>query len=200
MIVYFVLICLVSLTFQSAIDVTIDNRCVDIELTCPVYFTKDATYHIQLPRQVDSKSSMKVNFKTCINQDTFGGALLYHLQRKKNDESDNRSDTEKDASIGAQLLVIWGCERNKLYSHALLVEHESTITWSKDELKRLYDIYKRHYNTEFISDIDEWWLDDTTKLKTTCEKFYRGFEMNVIMSEEDDLLCPKKPLRIILDR
>jgi hypothetical protein len=70
----------------------INNQCHNIELTSPVYFTKDTTFYIQFPQQVDFKSTMEVNFKTDIDRDTFGGALLYHLQRKKNDESGDRSD------------------------------------------------------------------------------------------------------------
>jgi hypothetical protein len=107
---------------------TINNRCANIELTSPVYFTKDATYHIPFLQQVNSKSIMKINFITGIDRGTCGGVLLYRLQRKEH------------ASTSTQLLVIWRCRSDNtyphvLYSHAWLIEHENTLVLDKDKLK-----------------------------------------------------------------
>jgi hypothetical protein len=148
----------------------INNLCTDIELASPVYFIKDATCQIDLPQKVDSKNRMKVNFKTGVNQDTFGGALLYHLQRKE------------DTSAIIQLLVIWGYKFNDIYLHALLIEHGYTLVWDKDKLKMLYDVYNSRYNINF--DAGEWVLNDNTELKTKCESSHGCFEMEVIISEE----------------
>jgi hypothetical protein len=75
---------------------TIKNQCSNIKLTSPVYFIKDTNCHIQFPQQVNPKSAVRINFISSTNRDTFGGVLLYHLQRKEG------------ASTDAQLLVIWG--------------------------------------------------------------------------------------------
>jgi hypothetical protein len=88
---HFLLIHIVSLTFQSTIDLTIKNRCTNIELTSPVHFIKGSTRHIRFPQQVNSKSIVQANIITGVNRDTFGGALLYRLQRKENAESDDLS-------------------------------------------------------------------------------------------------------------
>jgi hypothetical protein len=161
-------------------NVTVNNQCPNIELTSPVYFTKNAMYDMQLPQQVDSNSIVKVNFKTGINQDTFGGALSYRLQWKD------------DASTSTQLLVIWGWNSYKFYSHARLIEHESTLVWDKDKLKTLYDGYDSRYNIDL--DTEEWLLDDDTKLKTKCETLRGGLEMNIIISEEKHISFRRKPL------
>jgi hypothetical protein len=39
-------------------------------------------------------------------------------------------------------------------------------------------------------------LDNNTRLQTKCELLYGGFKMNIIISEEKDLLWPQKPLLI----
>jgi hypothetical protein len=130
--------------------------------------------HIQSSQQVDSKSIVKANFKTGMDQVTFGGVLLYHLSRKE------------DTSISTQLLVIWGYKSNKLYSHVRLIEHESTLDWDKEKLRMLYDEYDSQYNIDFI--MEGRLLSDNTKLKTKCETSRGGLEMSVVIYEEKDLL------------
>jgi hypothetical protein len=155
---------------------TINNQCSNIELKSPVYFTKDVTQHIQLPQQVDSNRIMRTNFITSTDQDTFGGVLLYRLQRKENDKSD------KDTSISTQLLVIWGYKHNEPYSHALLIEYEDTSVWKKDKLKRLYNVYSSQYDIGFNTEV--WSLDDNEKLKTAVKTSDDGFKMEITISEE----------------
>jgi hypothetical protein len=175
-------------------DVIIDNQYSITKLTSPVYFTKDATCHIQLPQQVDSKSRMKVNFKTSAHKDTFGGVLLYCLQRKDNDKSG------KDTSISTQLLVIWGCKHNKLYSYAWLVEHESTLVWNEDKLKKLYHIYNSQDKNYHIINYKEWLLDDNTILKIVHKTSHGGFEMNVTISKGEHPSLSGRPLWIDTNR
>jgi hypothetical protein len=187
MVIYSMLIYIVSLTLQSAVDVTIHNLCADIELTSPVHFIKDAMCHILLPQHVDSESIMKISFRTSMDQDTFGGALLYRLQRKE------------DTSTNIRLLVIWGWKSYRFYSHVWLIEHESKFIWNEDELKRLYDTYNSRYDIDFST--EEWSLGDDMKLRIVCETSHKGdFEMNIAIFEEDYLLYPTKPLWIDSNR
>jgi hypothetical protein len=172
------LIYTVSLTLQSTMNVTINNQCSNIALTSPVYFIGDAACHIPFPQQTDCMSDMEISFRTDIYQGTFGGALSYHLQRKRNNESGNRAD--KNTAISAQLLVIWKFRIDRLYAHACLIEHESVLTWDKDM-----------FNTGRLL------LDNNTKLQVGCEAPHeKSFKMNVIISEGKHLLHPVKPLWI----
>jgi hypothetical protein len=153
-----------------------------MELASPVHFTKNVACHMQFSQQVDSKSEIKVNFITGMDRDTFGGILLCHLQRKV------------DALTSIQLLVIWGWNSYGLYSHAWLIEHESTLDWDENKLKSLYDVYNSQHNINFNR--REWFLDDNTKLKTVCVLLHGGLKMNIIISEKKDILYPGKPLWI----
>jgi hypothetical protein len=168
-----------------------------MELTSSIYFTKDATCHGHLPQQIDSKSVMRATFKIGLDKDTFGGVLLCHLQRKEYSGSDDRSNTDKDTLISTQLLVIWEFRIDRLYSHAWIIEHENTVTWNEDKLERLYDAYDSLYDTDIIFNTGRWLLDDNTELQTVCETSYEeDFEVNIIISEEKNLLRPRKPLWI----
>jgi hypothetical protein len=161
-------------------DMTIDCQCADIKLTSPVYFIKDASCHVQFPQQVNSKSIMKINFITGADKDTFGGALLYRLQRKKK------------TSISTQLLVIWGYDSIGPYSYTLVIEHESTLVWNEDKLKRLYDVYNSQHRVYFNS--EKWLLDGNTRLNTYCRTLHGGFEMDISIHKRESNSIPKKPL------
>jgi hypothetical protein len=167
-------------------EITIVDQCSNIKLVSPVYFIKDTVYHVQFPQQVNPKSTKRINFMTGINRDSFGGVLLYHLQRKE------------DILTSIQLLVIWGYKSNRLYSDVLLIEHENTFIRSKDKLKRLYDVYNSQYDRDFA--IEGWLLDDSTKLKTKCEMSHGGFKMKVVISGERDQSQSQRPLWIDSNR
>jgi hypothetical protein len=173
---------------------TIDNQCTSIKLTSLVYFSKDEICPVLFPQQVNSMSIMKANFKTGINQNTFDGALLYHLQDKV------------DVSICTQLLIIWGYKSNRPYSHTLLIEHDSTLVWNRYKLKRLYDVY--HSQCDVFSNIEQWLNDNTsrwslnhnTSLRTGCKSLHGGFKMNITISEGKYQVLLQKPLWVDPDR
>jgi hypothetical protein len=162
--------------------VTINNQCTNIVLTSPVCFIKDTKCHIQFPQQVNPKSIIKANFLISIERDMFGGALLYHLQRKE------------DISTDIQLLVIWGYKYNRPYSDTWLIEHKSTLVWNEDMLKRLHDVYNNQSSLHIS--IKNWLLDNNTMLKIVCETLHGDFKMEVIIFEETHQHLPIEPLWI----
>jgi hypothetical protein len=169
---------MISLTFQSITDMTIKNQCSNIKLTSPVYFIKDVTCHIQFPQQVNTKSIMRANFMAGVNRDTFGGILLYHLQRKEG------------ASTGAQLLVIWGYRDDIHYLDVHIIEYEGTLDC--DKLKKLYNVYNCH---DIWLD-KKWLLNDDKLLETRSRMSYGDFEIRVIISEIEYMFSHRRPLRI----
>jgi hypothetical protein len=175
-------------------DVTINNRCANIELTSPVWLIKDATCPIQFPQQVESNRIMKTNFATGIDRDTFGGAFLYRLQREKNVGSD------KDISTSTQLLVIWGYKFGQPHSYVCLIEHESTLPWNEDELEKLCAMHDNRY--EACSNIycNGWLLNDNTVVEIMFEPSHEGFEIDIIISEGENLPSHRKPLWIDSNR
>jgi hypothetical protein len=96
--------------------------------------------------------------------------------------------------MSTKLLVIWGWHSYGLYSHVWLIEHKNTLAWNEEKLKKLYDRYDSQSKVYFV--IGRWLLDDDTILKTKFEVSRGGFEINITISEEKDLLQPIKPLWI----
>jgi hypothetical protein len=142
-----------------------------------VYFIKDTTCRIKFPQQVDSRNIMKANFITGIDRDTFGGALLYHLQGKE------------DTPISVQLLVVWRWGLSVFYSDSWIIKHKNILDWDKDRLKELYDIYDSQRELYFLA--KDWKLDDNTKLKTKCVPSF-DFKIKVTIYEKSSL----KPLQV----
>jgi hypothetical protein len=78
---------------------------------------------------------------------------------------------------------------NRFFSHVRLIEHESTLVWNEDKLKKLHDVYDSQYNIEVTT--EEWLLNDNKKLKTKCKISHGGLEMNINISEEKDIFSWK---------
>jgi hypothetical protein len=129
---------------------------------------------------VNSNVITKISFITGADQDTFGGALLYHLQGKKN------------TSVSTQLLVIWGYNSHGPYSHVSLIEHESTLVWNKDKLMRLYNVYNSQPSVYIGT--EKWILDDNIRLNTYCRTSHGGFKMNISLYKKESSIPPKNPL------
>jgi hypothetical protein len=115
---------------------------------------------------------------TSIDEETFGGALLYHLQRKDSNEYD------EDTSVSTQLLVLWRCKLGSFYSFATPIEHENTLIWNKNKLEEFYYIYDCKYNITPNYNCKICLLNDKTTLKVRCRRSHGGFKMNIIISEE----------------
>jgi hypothetical protein len=88
--------------------------------------------------------------------------------------------------------VIWECKSNHLYSHVLLIEHESTFVWNEDKLKRLWHVHHSQYDV--YSNIGRWLLNNGTMLKTVCKSLHNGFEMVVVISEDKHQHISERPL------
>jgi hypothetical protein len=159
---------------------TIENKCYYTELVSPVYFIKDANCYMQFPQQVSSGSIMKANFMTGIDQDTFGGALLYNVQNYW-------------GTISVQFLVIWGYNSNGIYSHAWLIKYESTFAWDGEKLKRLHDAYDSQCDAYVRT--RERLIGYRSGLKMKCETSRGGFEMKVMIPPGIGLL-PTSSLRV----
>jgi hypothetical protein len=130
---------------------------------------------------------MKANFITGIDRSTFGGALLYRLQG------------EEGTSIGIQLLVIWGYNSDGIYSHTWFIECESTFSWDKDKLARLYDAYSSRYEAYSANSKEDWSPSDNMMLEIVCETSNRDSKIEVIISEKN-AFYPTKPLWIDSNR
>jgi hypothetical protein len=161
----------------------------------PVYFGDNVIWHIPPGQKVYANDVARASFRKDVAKSEFTSVLIYKLQRKGHkykQQFDEDSTFIKDTLTGFQLVVIWRYNSDRIYSHAWMIEHDNTFIWNEDRLERLHDVYNNQYNAS--PNMGGWLLDDDTMLKIECETVYRGFEMKVIISEDEYPSSPRKPL------
>jgi hypothetical protein len=81
------------------LNIKINNLCLGLELTSPVYVNNnDTACHVSPSQQTDTGAIMEACFGMAIRQDDFKGALLYKLRRKYTNRTDSHlnSSSTKD--------------------------------------------------------------------------------------------------------
>jgi hypothetical protein len=150
--------------------VHVHNQCSDFELVSPVYFGKNAIWHILPDEKVDINTMTRASFRRDASIHGFESALIYEIQRKNiksNDQSNVNNTKEKSTSI--QLLVILRRDDSGECSiRAVLIKHSVTITWDEDTLEKLYSI---HLALLRSYDIKSTWLLDGETVLVTASKW-----------------------------
>jgi hypothetical protein len=178
--VFYVLICIVSLTLQSPVSLNIHNRCQGINLTSPVYFIHGGEWCIVPNQEINVDAVMQNRLEFDSGQDILEGALIYRI-RRQHAESDKSAH---DSSKNINLLVAWYVEHTKeLHIRALLVEHDKEF--DEDKLRGLYQKCWQSLNVFVSPSGCDWKLDDATILKTTVKTMNGGYRYDIFITEEE---------------
>jgi hypothetical protein len=210
--IFLMLMCIVSLALHMTMDVTVHNRCPDIELVSPVYSCDHEKHCEYLIEGTDVDTMMKIGFRYGIDQDEHGGILAYEMRRKGNTKSSHQFSTDttstravEDTSKIIQLLVAWKFERSWEFSaRIVLVEHDSALVLNEGGLAQLYDkvhaIPSKVY--DWILKYDgiyksTWLMSNNIVLEAAgeiiCEE---GFGLKITVSEGARNLDAVKPMWI----
>jgi hypothetical protein len=134
----------------SEVKLIIHNQFPGVELVSPVCPGDGATCYLSPDQRVDVGSTMQAGFAIGLPQSKSIGALMYKLQRKNTDQSNegHTSGTSKVTCI--QLVMIWKINGSKEFRVVLrLIEHDKGRVWDRDKLmklvmkKKLFDIQHR---------------------------------------------------------
>jgi hypothetical protein len=179
-----------SLTFQSSVSLNIHNRCQDINMISPVYFTRGGRWYEEPDQEIGVNAVMRNYLEFYSGRNILEGALIYKIQRE-HDESDKFT---QDESKCIQLLVAWHIENTKeLHVCALLVEHDRKL----DEDK-LMGLYQKHWHS-LKSQIDlverNWLLHDAEVLTMTVKTMNEDHRWDIFITKgvKDNV---KRPLWI----
>jgi hypothetical protein len=160
---------------RAAMKVEIHNKCSDIELVEPAYFSDGAVCDMPPDQKVDPGNILNTAFRIEFGQLDFEGALLCRL-RKKRTNSDQQPDTdttninEKWKSY-VQLLVAWKVERfHEPRVYTLLGEHGERIDWTNDELKKQYNEFRGRLNVHNGAVESTWLMEDGSALKLALDR------------------------------
>jgi hypothetical protein len=174
-----VLIYALSLPIRPSFELSVHNRCLNIDLVSPTYIIG---YGLELHRAPDYKVCIGDIMRTgfIIESDKMSyGALIYIIQKEQSHEY---ADIGKDASSAAQLLVVWRIsELKELYADVLLVEYNKTL--DKDDLEKLYRESFDKFRWFRSSATNTWSLDDDTALMTTFEVMNEDHILNITIDE-----------------
>jgi hypothetical protein len=161
---------------QSLVSLNIHNECQDINLISPVYFIHGGKWHVVPGQEIDVGTVMSNHIEPNFRQDMLEGALVYNIQRKY-------SESSQDKSNHVWLLVAWeGKYTRGSHVCALVVEYNKEL--DEDKLRRLYQkrwplLKERANNTG-----GNWTLNDKTVLTITIKTTNRGYRWDIFVSEE----------------
>jgi hypothetical protein len=190
MIVIIVLMCTISLEFQLAPCVTIQNQCSNFKLESPIYFGNGAVCPKLSGQQIDISTRMNASFEINATEDDFEGALLFKLQRCTDSQRNMNASitgTDKNETAHIYMLVAWKVKDAKPFVRVVLVKHTKEFTWNEDKLRKFCDkncSWLKKYDN-IIS--DTWFMGDNMMLKTSfkARDLESNFELSISIFEEE---------------
>jgi hypothetical protein len=186
----------------SKMKLIIHNQFPGIELTFPVYAGRHVTCHSLPDQSINVDSTIQVDFNINTTQYMPTGVLMYKLQRKATDQSNEDVTSSENEATCIQLIIIWKINSFKeFFTASYLLEHKKDYFWDRNELLRLNEHYKLTNIQHGI--IENTWLmhDNTvlmTSLNVTHEEEY--YKLKMTISEESVKDDTQRPRYIDVDR
>jgi hypothetical protein len=180
----------------SKVELTIRYQFPDIELTSPVYADKNATCYLSPDQRVDAGSATQAGFNIDPGWNMSTGALMYKLQRKNIDQSN-----EEEATC-IQIVIIWKVNiyhRFRVVSR--LIEHDEDHVWDSDRLMELVKYWKL-YDIKHGLIEETWLMHDNTVLMTGMNVTYeeKCYKLEMTISRTNVKDDTERPRYINVDR
>jgi hypothetical protein len=135
-------------------------------LVSPLCYS-DGTCYLSPDQSVDVGSTVKVGFDIDLTQRGFIGILMYKLQRKNIDQSNEKDDiSSEEKTTCIQLFVTWKVYKSGNFGvYSSLIEHDKDRVWNRDMLVELVDLYEL-YDVQHDSIEETYLMHDDTVLMT----------------------------------
>jgi hypothetical protein len=176
---------------KKTLNITVHNQYPSLELMPPVYFSASRC-HVFPSQQTDTSTIIEASLGMDSKHEFLKGALLYKLQRKHVNGTDNQSDNSiasiKDVTTNVHLLVVWDVKEFRRTFRACLIECTDDFTWDEDKLWILRHYYGRQINGVYKYSITNgtitWLLNSKTVLKTKLDVIYGSdCKLTIVISE-----------------
>jgi hypothetical protein len=186
---------------KEVLDIAIRNQHPDLELTSPVYCGSNTVLHVSPSQQTDTNDTMKASFGVAFKQEVFEGTLLYKLQRRHANETDNQPSSStaciKDATTDMYLLVAWNVRDHNHIFCACLIECTADFVWNEDRLWALYSQHSNQIYRNYKYDGITWLMYDGEVMRTRLGVTYgSGYKLDVNISEAIPNYYAEKPMKI----
>jgi hypothetical protein len=173
-----------------------------VELVSPVYWSLFAPCYLSPDQNVDVGSTVQVGFNIDSTQEWSLGALMYKLQRKNFDQSNENIVFSENEATCTQLVII--CKANssrELLVCSFLIEHDEGHVWDGAKLMKL--TFKCELVNMQHGPIEEIWLirNNTVlvaSLNVACEGEFYKLEMTITEGSVNE--DTRRPWYIDVDR
>jgi hypothetical protein len=171
---------------SSKVKLIIHNQFPGIELTSPVYAGRHVTCYLVPDQSINISSIIQVDFNINITRRMPTGVLMYKLQRKNINQSNEDSIPGEEEATCIQLVIIWIVNNSsKEFSAAsYLLEHNEDSAWCRCELMKL-EKYCKLTNIQYGIIEDTWLMHDNTvllkRVNVTCEE--KCYKLDMTISE-----------------
>jgi hypothetical protein len=138
-----------SVAAPSKVKLVIYHQFHGIELVSPVYDSVNATCYLSPDQRVDVGSTTQVGFNIDLSQSESFGALIYNLQRKNTNQSNEEIISSEEVTC-TQLFMLWKVTNSKEFLvNPYLAEHDRNHIWNEDnmaDLIRCHDMFDIQYD------------------------------------------------------
>jgi hypothetical protein len=185
---------------KEALRINICNLCPSLELTSPVYCSKN-TCRVAPSQQTDTDNIMEAIFVIDSKQKDVNAALLYKLQRKYVAKADNQPNTSttsiNDTATKMYLLVVWDGENEYGNFYVCLIECTDDFNWDEDKLWALHEKYNEQFLKDFNYNLITWLVYDGIVMKMRRKETYGSdYKLDIFISEETGAYNIRRPKRI----
>jgi hypothetical protein len=194
-----------SFDIKKELNITIHNQHPDLELTSLVYCSNGTTCHVSPNQKIDAGTAMEASFGIRLERYDFKGALLYKLQRKYINRTDNQPNTSvvfiSNTTTNIYFLVAWVVENYKHRFCICLIGCTDDLAWDEDKLWALYWDSNKKFNECYESNTITWLIYEDTVVKTRHDITYgANYELDVTISEGVGKYKMLEPIQIDPER
>jgi hypothetical protein len=161
----------------------VHHQCPGIELVSPVYSSIFTECYLPPDQILGVGSTTQIGFNIDPQLIWSTGTLMYKLQRKNFDQSN------EDEATCIQLVMIWKISKSKFYADSLIIEHDKSHVWDRNKLIKMALTYEL-VNMQDVPIEGTYLMHDNTVLMTkmdaTYEKGYYRWEITVSEASIED--------------
>jgi hypothetical protein len=123
---------------KEELNLIIRNQYPGLELISPVYFSNSATCRVSSSQQTGIGTKAEASFGINFEQEDFRCALLYKLQRKRVNGTDDQLDSGvafiEDTTTSMYILIVWNTKYIYYRFRVCLMEFTDDYTWDEHKL------------------------------------------------------------------
>jgi hypothetical protein len=180
----------------SKVKLMIHHQFSGVELLSPLCYSNGATCCLSPEQRIDANSTMQIDFNVDPAREESIGVLMYKLQRKNTDQSD------EDKATCIQFVIIWKANNSEGFRLvSRLIEHDKSHVLDRNELMKLIR-YHKVFNIQHEPVEKTWLIHDNVVLMTRVNITYEEecYKLEITISEGNMKDDTQRPLCIDMDK